>query len=109
MEGCAYISIGRCRVITTLCFRDISFQASAGFFGLKLKRVSTGLTFGTISAIYGYSHGIVTQSQYSFLVAAVVASAVVPTLIAGHAFLPTHLLPSSKRRKEQEDALDEEG
>lgn len=54
--------------------------------------MSTGLTFGTISALYGYSHGIVTQYQYSFLVATVIASAVVPTLIAGIAFLPKHLL-----------------
>jgi glutathione-regulated potassium-efflux system ancillary protein KefC len=71
--------------------------------------MSTGLTFGTISAIYGYSHGIVTQGQYSFLVAAVIASAVVPTLIAGHAFLPVHLLSPSRKGKEPEDALDEEG
>jgi len=55
--------------------------------------MSTGLTFGTISAIYGYSHGIVTKGQYSFLVATVIASAVIPTLIANKAFLPRHLLP----------------
>jgi len=54
--------------------------------------MSTGLTFGTISALYGLSHGIVTQGQYSFLVAVVIASAVIPTLIAGFAFLPRHLL-----------------
>jgi len=54
--------------------------------------MSTGLTFGSISALYGLSHGIVTQNQYSFLVAVVIASAVVPTLIAGIAFLPRHLL-----------------
>jgi Kef-type K+ transport system membrane component KefB len=54
--------------------------------------MSTGLTFGTISAIYGLAHGIVTQEQYSFLVAAVIASAIVPTVIAGAAFVPTHLL-----------------
>jgi Kef-type K+ transport system membrane component KefB len=54
--------------------------------------MSTGLTFGTISALYGLSHGIVTQGQYSFLVAVVISSAVVPTLIAGWAFLPRHLL-----------------
>jgi glutathione-regulated potassium-efflux system ancillary protein KefC len=54
--------------------------------------MSTGLTFGTISALFGLSHGIVTQSQYSALVAAVVASAVVPTLIANAYFLPRHLL-----------------
>jgi Kef-type K+ transport system membrane component KefB len=57
--------------------------------------MSTGLTFGTISSLYGLSHGIVTREQYSFLVAAVIASAVVPTLIAGYAFLPKHLLPEA--------------
>jgi len=55
--------------------------------------MSTGLTFGTIAALYGLTHNIVTQAQYSFLVAVVIASAVVPTLIAGIAFLPKHLLP----------------
>jgi len=58
--------------------------------------MSTGLTFGTISAMYGFSHGIVTQAQYSFLVATVIASAVVPTLIAGLAFFPKHLLPQKE-------------
>jgi len=57
--------------------------------------MSTGLTFGTISALYGFNHGIVTQSQYSFLVATVIASAVIPTLIANAAFMPRHLLPET--------------
>ena len=56
--------------------------------------MSTGLTFGTISALYGFSHGIVNQGQYSLLVATVIASAVIPTFIAGRAFLPRHLLPA---------------
>jgi Kef-type K+ transport system membrane component KefB len=55
--------------------------------------MSTGLTFGTISALYGLTHGIVNQEQYSFLVAAVIASAVIPTMIANAMFLPRHLLP----------------
>ncbi len=74
--------------------------------------MSTGLTFGTISALYGLSHGIVTQEQYSFLVAAVIASAVVPTLIAGLVFLPRHLLPKPQRELEvspRENGLSEEG
>ncbi len=62
--------------------------------------MSTGLTFGTISALYGYSNGIVTQEQYSLLVTAVIASAVIPTLIAGMAFLPRHLLPEAKAMAE---------
>src|SRR6478752_15174 len=57
--------------------------------------MSTGLTFGTISALYGLSHGLVSQEQYSFLVAAVIASAVVPTMIAGLCFVPTHLIPKT--------------
>jgi Kef-type K+ transport system membrane component KefB len=59
--------------------------------------MSTGLTFGTISALYGLSHGIVTQEQYSLLVAAVIASAVIPTMIAGLAFMPKHLLFAHKK------------
>ena len=54
--------------------------------------MSTGLTFGSISALFGLSHGIIDTSQYSYLVATVVASAVVPTLIANAFFLPGHLL-----------------
>ena len=54
--------------------------------------MSTGLTFGTISALFGLSHHVIDQAQYSFLVAAVVGSAVVPTLIANAFFLPHHLL-----------------
>jgi glutathione-regulated potassium-efflux system ancillary protein KefC len=55
--------------------------------------MSTGLTFGTISALFGLSHGVISEAQYSAIVAAVVASAVVPTLIGNALFLPRHLLP----------------
>jgi Kef-type K+ transport system membrane component KefB len=74
--------------------------------------MSTGLTFGTISALYGFSHGIITQGQYSFLVAVVIASAVVPTLIAGLAFLPRHLMPKPeemKKKARRESGLGAEG
>jgi Kef-type K+ transport system membrane component KefB len=57
--------------------------------------MSTGLTFGTISALFGLTHGIVSQEQYSHLVAVVIGSAVIPTMIANAAFLPAHLLPPS--------------
>ncbi len=68
--------------------------------------MSTGLTFGTISAIFGLTHNIVTQAQYSFLVATVIASAVIPTLIAGLAFLPRHLLLPANEQSEGNDAED---
>jgi glutathione-regulated potassium-efflux system ancillary protein KefC len=54
--------------------------------------MSTGLTFGSISALFGLTHGIIDTVQYSYLVAAVIASAVVPTLIANAFYLPRHLL-----------------
>lgn len=54
--------------------------------------MSTGLTFGTISALYGLTNNIITQAQYSFIVGAVIASAVIPTIIANKFFLPSHLL-----------------
>jgi Kef-type K+ transport system membrane component KefB len=65
--------------------------------------MSTGLTFGTISALYGLSHGIVTPRQYSYLVAVVIGTAVIPTLIASLAFVPRRAArlrapqPSGKR------------
>lgn len=59
--------------------------------------MSTGLTFGTISALFGLSHEIVDQAQYSALVAAVIASAVIPTVIANAFFMPRHLLKDAKR------------
>jgi Kef-type K+ transport system membrane component KefB len=74
--------------------------------------MSTGLTFGTISALYRFSHNIITQAQYSFLVAVVIASAVIPTLIAGWAFLPRHLLPQKEKKpmkKAPEIGLEDEG
>ncbi|MBI1755735.1 MAG: cation:proton antiporter [Fimbriimonas ginsengisoli] len=58
--------------------------------------MSTGLTFGTISALYGVSHNIIDQSQYSLLVAAVIASAVIPTWIANRWFLPHRHLPKGR-------------
>jgi len=58
--------------------------------------MSTGLTFGTISALFGLSRGIIDQGQYSALVAAVIASAVIPTVIANAFYLPRHLLPEPR-------------
>jgi Kef-type K+ transport system membrane component KefB len=55
--------------------------------------MSTGLTFGSISALFGLTHGIINQQQYSLLIAAVIGSAVVPTLIANAFFIPHYLLP----------------
>jgi glutathione-regulated potassium-efflux system ancillary protein KefC len=57
--------------------------------------MSTGLTFGTISALFGLNHGVITQGQYSHLVATVIGSAVIPTVVANAFFMPTHLIVES--------------
>jgi Kef-type K+ transport system membrane component KefB len=51
--------------------------------------MSTGLTFGTISALFGLSHGVITSDQYAILVTVVILSAFVPTLIAQQFFKPS--------------------
>ena len=52
--------------------------------------MSTGLTFGTISSVFGYEAGLINQTQYSVLVGVVIASAVIPTFIAQKWFMPVH-------------------
>lgn len=70
--------------------------------------ISTGPTFGTISALFGLNHGIIDQSQYSHLVATVIGSAVVLTAIANAYFLPKHPFPKSDAVSELEAKLVQE-
>jgi Kef-type K+ transport system membrane component KefB len=62
------------------------FEAREGMYTTLL--MSTGLTFGTISALFGLTNQIIDQRQYTILVTAVIGSAVVPTLIAQRWFQP---------------------
>ena len=50
--------------------------------------MSTGLTFGTISSLFGLNAGIINQVQYSVLLGVVIASAVIPTFVAQRWFMP---------------------
>jgi len=59
--------------------------------------MSTGLTFGTISSVFGYQMGYINQVQFSVLIAVVVASAIIPTVVAQRWFRPVHM----------EDVIDE--
>ncbi len=54
--------------------------------------MSTGLTFGSIAALFGLTHNLINTAQYSYLIATVIASAVVPTMIANAFYMPRHLL-----------------
>jgi Kef-type K+ transport system membrane component KefB len=66
--------------------------------------MATGLTFGTISALFGLQNKIIDQKQYTILVTVVILSAFVPTLIAQKFFQPTvktmHAWGRLYRRKE---------
>ena len=66
--------------------RAFRFVPREGMYTTLL--MSTGLTFGTISALFGLTNHIIDQQQYTILVTAVIGSAVVPTLIAQRWFQP---------------------
>lgn len=70
--------------------KSFKYQREEGLYYTLM--MSTGLTFGTISSLFGLNHGIIDQAQYSHLVATVIGSAVVPTVIANALFMPRHLL-----------------
>jgi Kef-type K+ transport system membrane component KefB len=68
--------------------RVFSFEPREGMYTTLL--MSTGLTFGSISALFGLTNHIINQEQYTILVTAVIGSAVVPTLIAQRWFMPAY-------------------
>jgi len=66
--------------------------------------LSTGLAVGSIAASLGLARGLLDQTQYSHLIAAVVGSAVIPTTLANKFALPKHLMmepaqPASSKRR----------
>ena len=77
--------------------KAFDYQKEEGLYFTLM--MSTGLTFGTISALFGLNHGVITQAQYSYLVATVIGSAVIPTIVANAWFMPRHLLATKKEEK----------
>ena len=70
--------------------RYFQFNKREGMYTTLM--MSTGLTFGSISALFGLNNHIIDQSQYTILLTAVIGSAIVPTLIAQVWFRP-HFAP----------------
>jgi len=66
--------------------RYFRFEPREGMYTTLM--MSTGLTFGSISALFGLTNHIIDQAQYTILLTAVIGSAVVPTLIAQIWFQP---------------------
>ena len=62
------------------------FEPREGMYTTLL--MSTGLTFGSISALFGLTNHIIDETQYTILLTAVIGSAVVPTMIAERWFQP---------------------
>ena len=69
-----------------------AFRFSARDANYLTLMMATGLTFGTISSLYGLTHHYIDQAQYSTLVTVVILTAIVPTLIAQAFFHPHHYL-----------------
>jgi len=66
--------------------RLFRFDPREGMYTTLL--MSTGLTFGSISALFGLTNHIIDERQYTILLTAVIGSAVVPTIIAERWFQP---------------------
>jgi len=65
--------------------------------------MATGLTFGSISALFGLTHHLINKTQYTELVTVVLLSALLPTLVAQQLFRPE--LPTER---DELEALGEE-
>jgi Kef-type K+ transport system membrane component KefB len=66
--------------------------------------MATGLTFGSIAALFGLTHGLISQQQYSELVTVVILSAFVPTLVAQQLFQPALIDEDEEEALGAEDA-----
>ncbi len=89
-----------------LLAKGVGVWPMASVFGLPRRErtyttllMATGLTFGSIAALYGYTHHLISRDQYTELVTVVILSAFVPTIIAQQFFRPRLV------DRDEEDAL----
>jgi len=82
-------------LLVKIAAKTVGVWPLARMFGMEKREsnyttllMSTGLTFGTISALFGLTHELIDKDQYSVLVTVVIASAIVPTMIAQTWFKP---------------------
>lgn len=98
-------------VLIEISAKIISVYPVARYFGSPHRDamyttllMASGLTFGTICALFGLSHQIIDEQQYSTLVASIIATAVIPTLIANSYYLPRHHLPKDNIQELSEES-----
>jgi Kef-type K+ transport system membrane component KefB len=96
-----------------LAAKLIGVWPTARAFGLKTRDanyttllMSTGLTFGTIAALFGLTHGFIDQPTYTILVTVVILSAVVPTVLATTFFEPQRPLAEALEDFEAAEGID---
>ncbi|HEY6427330.1 MAG TPA: cation:proton antiporter [Acidimicrobiales bacterium] len=82
-------------LLVKLVAKGVGVWPLATAFGLPRRErayttllMATGLTFGSIAALFGYTHHLISETQYTELVTVVILSAFVPTLIAQQVFQP---------------------
>lgn len=92
VEGAGVIGV---LFLTKMAAKLLGVWPAAAVFGIGRRDrnyltllMATGLTFGSISALYGLNHGLITRAQYSQLLTVVILSAIAPTLIAQRLFQP---------------------
>ncbi len=78
----------RMRVVAFTILTPFYFLKAGSLVEAHAVAPAAGLTFGSISALFGLTNHIINQAQYTILVTAVIGSAVVPTLIAQKWFMP---------------------
>ncbi|HEY8954131.1 MAG TPA: cation:proton antiporter [Candidatus Dormibacteraeota bacterium] len=97
--------------LTKMAAKLVGVWPVAAAFGVRRRDrnyitllMATGLTFGSISALYGLNHGLVTSAQYSQLLTVVILSAVIPTVIAQRLFQPRQVDAEEEEALGAEDA-----
>jgi Kef-type K+ transport system membrane component KefB len=76
------------KVVAVFPLARYAFKYSSSNANYLTLMMATGLTFGTISSLYGLTHHYINQAQYTALVTVVILTAVVPTVIAQALFKP---------------------
>lgn len=99
-------------LLVKLAAKALGVWPTASFFKVPVRErayltllMSTGLTFGSIAALYGLTHGLINRSQYSELVTVVILSAFVPTIIAQQLFQPKIVDEEEEEALGAEDAI----
>jgi Kef-type K+ transport system membrane component KefB len=76
------------KVVGVLPIARLAFRYPGKNANYLTLMMATGLTFGTISSLYGLTHHYIDRAQYTALVTVVILTAIVPTLIAQALFKP---------------------